>query len=120
MVEMRENGFTFVKKVENVWKDMDTDKVKLMVSKSLQKASRHYKKTKAKWKAGEDNGDEDAGDESSADVVDNNRCIECDEPSSHSCQRCKRCVCSICCETKRGLEMAWWCEEYSSGDEDKE
>jgi hypothetical protein len=95
------------------------------------------------WKAGEDDGDEDAGDESSgddaADVVDNdsgdnNRSIECNEPSSHSCQRCKRCVCSICCNTLRGLEMTWWCEEcfkkqrdwnqllirkgtYSSGDE---
>ena len=32
MVNMRDKGFTFVNKEENVWKDMDTDKVKLMVS----------------------------------------------------------------------------------------
>jgi hypothetical protein len=42
MDEMKDNGFTFMKKEENVWKDMDTDEVKLMVSISLQKASRHF------------------------------------------------------------------------------
>ena len=42
MVDMRDKGFTFVKKEENVRKDMDTDEVKLMVSISLQKASSHY------------------------------------------------------------------------------
>ena len=117
---MRDKGFTFVKKEENVWKDMDTDEVKLMVSTSLQKAWKHYKKTKAKWKASEDGGDKDDSDNSSsedaADVVENdkgnnNRCIECNAPSSHSCRRCKRSLCSICCATKRELEMAWWCEE---------
>jgi hypothetical protein len=69
--------------------------------------------------SGEEESDEDAGDESSvndaANVRDNNNgdkniCIECNERTSHSCQGCKRYVCSICCETKRGLEMAWWCE----------
>ena len=146
MVDMRDKGFTFVKKEENVWKDMETDEVKLMVSTSLQKASKHYKKTKAKLKAGEDGGDNNEGNDSirddTAEIVDNdkgnnNRCIECNEPSSHLCRRCKRSVCSICCATKRELEMAWWCEEcykkqslfnqmliregtYSSGDEDKE
>ena len=128
MDEMRDNGFTFVNKEENVWKDMDTDEVKTMVKTYLQKASRHSikKRARANWEggaesaAGEEDGDEDAGDESSVDDAanvldndngDNNRCIECNEPTSHSCQGCKRYVCSICCETKRGLEMAWWCEE---------
>jgi hypothetical protein len=133
MDEMRDNGLTFVNKEENIWKDMDTNEVKTMVKTYLQKASRHSIKQRARanWEVGaesaadEEDGDEDAGDESSvndADNVldndngdndngDNNRCIECNVRTSHSCQGCKRYVCSICCETKRGLEMAWWCEE---------
>jgi GTP-binding protein EngB required for normal cell division len=37
-------------------------------------------------------------------------CIECQViPTTHKCHRCKGLVCDLCCSTKRGLEMIWWC-----------
>ena len=63
-------------------------------------------------------GKRKAGDDDDAAVVgtsklvpnDNNTCIECNEPSSHSCEKCNKTVCSVCCSEKRGLEMVWWCD----------
>ncbi len=41
----------------------------------------------------------------------NNLCVECSAlPSIHKCRRCKQYVCDMCCATKRGLEMVWWCD----------
>jgi hypothetical protein len=39
-------------------------------------------------------------------------CFECSiMPTKHKCQKCKeRFVCDVCCSTKRGLELVWWCE----------
>lgn len=39
-------------------------------------------------------------------------CEECNViPTQRKCRKCKeRYVCDVCCSTKRGLEMVWWCE----------
>ena len=91
---------------------METEEVIKDVRLRLLKARRHYEKPNKRT------GKRKAGDENAALVVDdakrsnNNRwTIECDSLSDHSCRRCKRCVCSMCCELKRDLEMAWWCDE---------
>lgn len=40
-----------------------------------------------------------------------NKCIECKSvPTDHRCRKCTQRVCSACCNTKRQLEMVWWCE----------
>jgi hypothetical protein len=38
-------------------------------------------------------------------------CNECGVmPTQRKCRKCKeRYVCDVCCSTKRGLELAWWC-----------
>ena len=58
----RENGFIFVNKEENVWKDMDTEEVRTKVRKCLEKSSRYYKKVTA--------GKRKAGDEDAVEIVD--------------------------------------------------
>ena len=58
-----------------------------------------------------------AGDNDDAAVVatskfipkDINACIECHQPSNHSCRKCKKRVCSLRCYERRKLEVAWWC-----------
>jgi hypothetical protein len=38
-------------------------------------------------------------------------CVECEKiPSNHCCRKCKQRVCTVCCTTKRHLEMVWWCK----------
>lgn len=49
-----------------------------------------------------------------AAVIGNESSVLCDEcgaiPTQCKCRKCKeRYVCDICCSTKRGLELAWWC-----------
>jgi hypothetical protein len=77
---------------------------------------------RGKRKAGDDNdatltGKRRAGDNDDAAVVgtskfipkDKDECIECNQPSNHSCRKCKKCVSSLCCYERRKLEVAWWC-----------
>jgi hypothetical protein len=39
-------------------------------------------------------------------------CNECGIiPTQRQCRKCKdRYVCDVCCSTKRGLELIWWCD----------
>ncbi|KAI2502838.1 hypothetical protein MHU86_11585 [Fragilaria crotonensis] len=117
--EMRKKGYIFVNKEENVWKGVNTEKVRKEVRDRLRKSVYFGKQSTVtgKRKAGDDNdagiecnkpskermtGSKKAGDEDDA-------CIECNKPSKHSCRKCKKHVCSMCCNEKRKLENTWWC-----------
>ena len=111
MHEMKNKGYTFVYKEDDVWKDMENEQVRKEVKTRLLKARRHWENTKKMT------GKRKAGDENATHFVDHStrtgedRCIECDNHTNHSCRQCKRSVCSICCQSKRDLEGAWWCKE---------
>ena len=59
-----------------------------------------------------------AGDNDDAAVVgtskfipkDKDACIECNQPSNHSCRKCKKRICSLCCYERRKIAVAWWCD----------
>ena len=110
--DMETKGYIFVKKEENVWKDEKSKEIKSKVRRRIRKSvyfGKQNKKVAGKRKAGDD---DDAAVVATSKLVpnDNNTCIECNEPSNHSCEKCNKSVCSVCCSEKRGLEMVWWCD----------
>jgi hypothetical protein len=55
---------------------------------------------------------EEEGKAMSSSTTTATTCIECGIlPTIHKCRRCKRLVCDLCCVSKRGLEMIWWCAD---------
>jgi hypothetical protein len=112
MHEMEKKRLIIVYKKENLWKTVETKEVIKDIRIRLLKARRHWLqkgKTTGKRKAGDENATHHVGDH--AKRTNHGRCIECETLTNHSCRKCKRCVCSMCCQSKRNLEMAWWCEE---------
>ncbi|KAI2508204.1 hypothetical protein MHU86_6255 [Fragilaria crotonensis] len=57
------------------------------------------------------NDEEQTNRNDDEEAQNSNKCIECmSVPTDHRCRKCTQRVCSACCNTKRQLEMVWWCE----------